>query len=60
MTEQPNKYRLDISINLADTYMGGRLEVRESVDVSATDFMEMAKILGLFHDLVKQIKKEHG
>ena len=57
--EQPKRYRVDISVYLTDQMQGGRLEVRESIDVSASNFLEMAKILGAFHDLATKIKEEH-
>jgi hypothetical protein len=53
------RYRLDISVTLYDQQQGGRLEVRENMDVEAKTFLEMAGILGRFHELTESIKKEN-
>ena len=56
-----DKYRVDISISLQQAdYHGGRLEIRESLDLPAANFFEMAAILGRFHELAESLKKEDG
>lgn len=40
--------------------MSGGLEVSERADVTASGFMELAGILGRFHELTERIKAERG
>ena len=54
------KFRLDISVSIQQTepWPGGRLEVRENMDLSADGFMEVASILHRFHELAEKLAKE--
>jgi hypothetical protein len=56
---QEDRYqvRIDITIQQRDQYQG-QLRVEETFNVSATDFIELAGILGKFHELAEKIKKE--
>lgn len=56
---QEDRYqvRIDITIQQRDQYQG-QLRVEESFNVSATDFLELAGILGKFHELAEKIQKE--
>jgi hypothetical protein len=53
------KYRVDINVSLQqlEPYTGGRLEIRESLDLGAGIF-DMATILGRFHELAEALKRE--
>ena len=55
---QRKKFELSIQANIRDTQGGGFLSVSESVDIDAMDFLEIAKILGQFHDLAQKIKTQ--
>ncbi len=51
-------FELTLNINIRNTgaLSGGYgLDVRESFQVNAADFMEIAKILGQFHDLAQRV-----
>lgn len=52
------KYRLEINIRIQQ-YNGpmgdGSISIAEQVDVSASDFLEVAKILSHFHDLAQTL-----
>lgn len=55
------KYRVEINVSVQQTepyFTGGRLEIRESVDLSANGFFELAVILSRFHDLAEVLKAE--
>ncbi len=57
-----NRYRMDISVRLAPVEengypTGGQLEIREDVTIEADNFLEVAGILGKFHDLAEVLQK---
>ena len=57
MGKEP-RYELRIEVSISDRESGyGRLGVSETVLVNSRSFLEMAKILGQFHDLAESIKK---
>jgi len=57
MGDRP-RYELRVDVSITDTQSGyGRLAVTEAVSVNTASFLEMAKILGQFHDLAESIKK---
>lgn len=37
----------------------GGLRIEENIEIKASDFIEMAKILGQFHDLAQKVKNEN-
>jgi hypothetical protein len=57
----PDTYDLNISVRVMQRDQhgysgGGALTVEHRFEVGASDFMEVAKILGQFHDLAEAIK----
>ena len=55
------KYRLKVRCEIQQTddngaYYGQGLNVEENVDIEAGSFMEVAAVLGRFHDLSEDIK----
>lgn len=53
------RYELRINVSIRDTTPGGGyLNIDESVEIDARDFLEMASILGKFHTLAEKIEKE--
>lgn len=51
----PHTYELNISIYIRDN-MGGNLNISETVLIEARNFLEMAKILGTFHELAEKLR----
>jgi hypothetical protein len=57
MGDRP-RYELRVDVSITDTQSGfGRLAVSETVSVNTASFLEMAGILGQFHELAESIKK---
>jgi len=59
------KYKLRVRCEIQQTddngsYYGQGLTVEESTDVSAGSFMEVAGILGRFHELSQEIKAKQA
>ena len=52
------KLVLRISVNIYNSQGGGNLNVEESFEIPETDFFEMSKILGQFHELANKIHAE--
>lgn len=57
------KYKLRVRCEIQQTddhgsYYGQGLNVEENVDIEAGSFMEVAAVLGKFHDLSEKIKAE--
>lgn len=54
------KFRLDINVSIQqmEPYQGGRLEVRETLDLSADGFMEVCSILYRFHELAEKLAED--
>ncbi len=51
------RYRLMVRATITDQQYGGQgLTIEETVDIAAEDFLELAKILGQFHDLAQRLK----
>lgn len=54
------KYELTLSADIrqADAYQsGGSLQIREIVEFSVDDFMQLCSILAEFHKLAEHLKK---
>ncbi len=49
--------RIEVNVSQSE-YGSGGLHLREEIDIREGDFLEMAKILGQFHDLAEKIKRE--
>ncbi len=49
------QYDLQVTIYITSD-RGDRLNVNETVSLSVTDFLDMAKVLGRFHDLAQELK----
>ena len=57
---QKQRFQLFINVRLQEiSGMGGALNVSEEVNISVDGFMHIAKILGQFHDLTEEIKKQN-
>jgi hypothetical protein len=58
----PTRYEVMINVAIVDraAYNSGGLRVEERFDVSATDFMAVAAILGRFHELAEKLRGEHA
>lgn len=57
------RYKLRVRCEIQQTddhgsYMGQGLTIEETTDLDASSFMEVAAILGRFHDLAKVIEQE--
>jgi hypothetical protein len=53
--------RINVSIQQTDqrgSYTGNCLEINDRTELKAESFLEVAKVLGRFHDLAVVIKKE--
>jgi hypothetical protein len=50
-------FELQISVYIRSN-QGDQLNVSETVHVEATDFLDIAKVLGRFHDLANELKKK--
>ena len=57
MTEE---YELEVMVSIRQGSTGGFLEIRERVSVDAGGFMQIAGILGKFHDLAQALKSPEG
>lgn len=61
MVDQKFVLRINVSIQETDErgcWIGNQLEVRDQTEVKAASFLEVAQVLGRFHDLAQVIKKE--
>ena len=59
MTTENQEYELRINATIRDMSPGGGyLNIEESVTVDAVSFLELATILGKFHELAQKIQKE--
>ena len=57
MGDRP-RYELRVAVSIRDTEQGyGEINITETLGMNADSFLEMAKILGQFHDLAESIKK---
>jgi len=57
MDKRP-RYELRVNVSIRDSEQGyGQIAVEETLPVDTASFLEMAKILGQFHDLTEAIKK---
>lgn len=54
------KFRLDISVSIRqdEPYQTGYLEIRETLNLNADGFMEVAGILSRFHELAERLKAD--
>ena len=56
-----SKYELEIRVSLHEVNRGGNgLDVSERLEIGGMEFMELAAVLGEFHNLAKQIKARQG
>ena len=55
--EHENDLNLEISVRLSQRSGMLGIELREQVKLSVQTFLEAAKILGRFHDLAEELKK---
>ena len=54
-----NQYELTVSASIRDVRSGlPALELRETIQISATGFLELAKVLATFHDLAQELRKD--
>ena len=59
MTPENQEYELRINATIRNTSPGGGyLSIEESVTVDAVSFLELATILGKFHELAQKIQSE--
>jgi hypothetical protein len=49
-------YKLQINIDVRDNTYGGGLHFCEEVAIDAEVFLEIAEVLGRFHELAQKIK----
>lgn len=59
------RYKLKVRCEIQQTddngsYYGQGLNVEENVDIDAGSFMEVAAVLGRFHDLAEDIKQHRA
>lgn len=59
MSFKQGKLELEIMVRISQQGYPGGLEIRESYALRAGSFLEMAKVLGMFHDLCEQVAKEN-
>lgn len=55
------KYTLRVSVEITSQggyYSGGRLGVQENIELGTLGFIELAQVLGRFHELAQTIEKE--
>ena len=55
LSEGQFELSLEVSLSRRD-YTGERIHISERVNVNAKTFLEVAKILSLFHDLAESLK----
>ena len=55
--EELERYELRINVEIRDARGYGNLSVSEMVHVSASTFLEIAGILGKFHELVQKLEE---
>ena len=56
-----SKYELIVRVEIRDARVsGGGLSVQEGGQVSCETFLDIAKILGQFHELTEAIKQGHA
>jgi len=53
-----DEMQVTVRVDIYQPQGGGSINVNESFEVNDCDFIEMAKILGQFHELAKRIKSE--
>lgn len=53
-------YELSIDVSIYGTGGTGNLRIAERVQVSAESFLELAGILGEFHELAKALKRRNA
>lgn len=57
MSERP-RYALQVNVWIRDNQNGSGFQVNEEVFINANGFLEIAKVLGQFHDLAMRFKEE--
>lgn len=57
MPEQQS-YQLYIDVQIRDNRGSGGLSIREDLELPAADFLQIAAILGQFHELAQKFKKD--
>ena len=58
MSEKKKRYELSIRASIRDTYESGYLNIDETVEIDAKNFLEIAAILGKFHELAQKLSGE--
>lgn len=68
MTQDTQRFRVEVNVRVVQLTDSGNgqwyaaggqgLEVRDAVDLTAAGFMEVAGILGRFHELAQSLKQE--
>ena len=53
------QYQLSVRVEIREPRLGGSgLSIQEDASITCATFLEVAKILGMFHDLTEAIRKE--
>jgi hypothetical protein len=52
------RYRVRIDVSITDQYGSGGLRISEDQEVTGGDFLELAGILGQFHAVLENLKRE--
>lgn len=58
--QQPKKYRMEIRVTMREepyNQCASGLEVHEDLIVTADSFLQMAEVLGRFHQLADEVRK---
>ena len=55
---KPGKYQLSIQVSIYQPDCGGRLEIREEIALNVSSFLEIASLLGRFHELAERVAVE--
>lgn len=54
----PKEYTVQVRVSLYDKFGSDRLEISEDLTLSAGNFMDVASILGKFHELAERLRAE--
>jgi hypothetical protein len=55
---QEKQYQLSVRVEIREPRLGGSgLAIQEDANITCATFLEVAKILGMFHDLTEAVKK---
>lgn len=56
----PNQFRMRLDIRIEQLDRGGALQVSEELVLPPLGFLELAAVLGQFHEMAEQIKAAHA